>query len=93
MDIENAWEGWSPEETALFNDALESIHNGPLAEQIASDDWVGFLYHEAMWDFEIPADYRQGAYDAFVDYMEENYGIEWDEIYDWEAYREAYDAA
>jgi hypothetical protein len=92
MDLDNAWDGWSREETELFNDALETI-GGINAERIGDDDWVGFLYHEAMWDFDIPADYRQGAYDAFVEYMSDVYGVEWDEVYDWESYREAYDAA
>ena len=92
VDLESAWEGWSEEESELFQDAINII-GGDLGEQIQNDDWVGFLYHEAMWDFDIPADYRQGAYDAFVEYMDDVYGVDWDEVYDWEAYREAYDAA
>ena len=93
MDLEGIWDNWSEDETRLFADALGNLDNDNLAERVAGDEWVGFLYHEAMWDFEISGDYRQGAYDAFIDYMESVYGIEWDEIYDWEAYREAYDAA
>ena len=92
MDLGGIWDGWSDDEARLFDKAIENI-GGDLGDQIRDDEWVSFLYHEAMWDFEIPADYRANAYDAFVDYMETNYGVEWDEVYDWEAYREAYDNA
>jgi hypothetical protein len=92
MDLGDIWNGWSDDERALFDDAIETI-GGDLGQTIANDDWAGFLYHEAMWDFDIPADYRAGAYDAFIDYMLDTYDVEWDEVYDWEAYREAYDAA
>ena len=92
VDLGNIWDNWSDDENALFADALGNLSD-ELGEQVANDEWAQFLYHEAMWDFDISADYRANAYDAFVDYMESTYGIEWDEIYDWEAYREAYDAA
>lgn len=92
MDMGGIWDNWSEDESRLFESAMGEI-GGDLAETIKGDEWVSFLYHEAMWDFEIDAHYRSGAYDAFVEYMQVNYGIEWDEIYDWEAYREAYDAA
>jgi hypothetical protein len=92
MDLGDIWEGWSEDEANLFADAIGNMGD-EIGAQVAQDEWANFLYHEAMWDFDIPADYRAGAYDAFVEYMQDTYGVEWDEVYDWEAYREAYDAA
>lgn len=83
---------WSDDELRLFQEAIENV-DPSIRDDVFNDPWVSTLYDVAMWDFEVAPDFRQAAYDEFVRYMEAEYGIEWDEIYDWEAYREAYDAA
>lgn len=96
MDLGGVWDNWSEDETRLFDQALGNIadeYGEALTARIHEDEWVGFLYHEAMWDFDLPGDMRGTAYEAFVQYMEDYFGVEWEDVYDWEAYREAYDAA
>lgn len=86
---------WSAAEERLFDDAMSGIESvdADLAQSMAQDDWLQFLHHEAMWDFELRPDYRADAYAAFEDYIRDTYGLEWDDYYDWEDYREAYDQA
>lgn len=86
---------WSGPETDIWLEALDQISgfDPDVADQIAADTWAQLLYHESMFDLELPADQREAIYQAFSDYMEANYDIDWGEIVDWEAYREAYDAA
>lgn len=83
---------WRPEETRLFDEAVAGV-GGATGREMSQDAWLGFLHHEAMWDWDIPADQREGVYSAFEDYVRETYGIEWDDYYDWQAFREAYDRA
>jgi hypothetical protein len=83
---------WSSPEERLFDDALSRMPPD-VAEQITNDGWLGVLHHEALWDFELAPDQREGVYAAFEDYVQQEYGIDWDDYYDWESYREAYDAA
>jgi hypothetical protein len=95
VEYGGAWEGWSEDEARLFEKALGEIadeYGEALAQEIGEDQWVQFLYHEGMWDFELAGDYRANAYNAFVDYMMETYNMEWEDVYDWDAYREAYDS-
>lgn len=81
---------WDAVERRLFDDAVAGI-GGETGQEIADDQWLGFLYHEAMWDWDIPADQRAGVYSAFEDYVRDTYGIEWDDYFDWLAYRKRYD--
>lgn len=86
---------WSDDERALWDDAISEVAGfDPLtAEQIGNDEWAQFLYHESMFDFDIPSDQREGIYSQFESYMLDTYDVDWGEVMDWEGYREAYDAA
>ena len=96
MDLGAIWEGWSEDENALWQDAISNIaeeYGENVANTIAEDGWVQFLYHEALWDFAETGETRAGVFEAFMEYMADTYDIDWEDIYDWEDYRAAYDAA
>ena len=86
---------WSQAETEIWEEALDQIagFDPDVADRIADDSWAQFMYHESMFDFQIPPDQREAIYNTFWEYMDSTYDIDWGEIVDWEAYREAYDAA
>lgn len=87
----NPPESWSEGETNLWTGALSEI-GGREAETIADDTFATFLYHEAFFDTDLNGEYRQSAYEAFIGYMEETYGVEWEDVFDWDAFREEYNA-
>lgn len=48
-------------------------------------NFVGVLFDDNM-----SADFRHATYDAIHDYVWATYGWEFDDIFDWDAYREWY---
>lgn len=60
--------------------------------EVFQDETLQLLYHEALFDFDISSANRETTYDLLVDYLWDVYGIDFDEVMDWESYREWYDA-
>ena len=56
-----------------------------LAEDSTVMDFVG-----VMFDDNLSPDFRHATYDALSDYIMDEYGIDFDDIFDWDAYREWY---
>lgn len=79
-------------EHELWESALSELPDS-VASEIRDDPFAEAFYHEAMWNFDLPGDTRAEFYENFTNYMEDYYGVEWEEIFDWEDWREAYDAA
>lgn len=76
---------FSPAEEALWDDVMAGIN-------YTTDATAEALYHAAFFDFEgdYTSDERHAIQEAFYDYMSEYYDIDWQEEFDWEAYRESY---
>lgn len=60
--------------------------------EVFADETLQMLYHEALFDFDISSANRETTYDLLVDYLWDNYGIDFDEVMDWESYREWYES-
>jgi hypothetical protein len=77
---------WSDEEALLYDDML----NGNPS--IAGDAQLQFLYQEALYDLELSPMDRAIVQEMLTDYMYEQYGLVFDDIFDWDGYREWYDS-
>jgi hypothetical protein len=78
---------WSEIEFGLFDSMV-----GHSAE-IYGDQWMQTLYDTALFEHDISADDRAAVLSALRDYLWDNYGVDFDDVFDWEGYREAYDNA
>jgi hypothetical protein len=62
-------------------------------DELFNDQWVRTLYDISLFDFgNVTREDRALAINALRDYMESEYGMDFDDVFDWEAYREAYDS-
>lgn len=90
MAHDDEWEflpdGWSSYEKEAWAGSLGSLGS--------NDDRVAqALFNEGYFNFDLPSDQINAIRDALDDYLFENYGIDFNDIFDWEAYREAYSDA
>lgn len=74
---------WSHLEKELYQDAFgETFYSDRVAEA---------LYHEAFFNFDM----REGEVSAIRDnlrgYLMDEYGVDFDEVFDWAIWREAYE--
>jgi hypothetical protein len=80
---------WGRNEVALWRDA--TLHYQAGSEDIAHDETAQALYDAALYTFSETHEDRAAILANLRQYIEEEYGIDWDDIFDWEGYREAYD--
>jgi hypothetical protein len=84
-DFENEFIGrWSATEDLLWNDAFGSQFNDQTAQA---------LYHAAYFDQDYSTDERVQIRQAFADYLADEYDIDFDDVFDWETWRESYGVA
>jgi len=62
-------------------------------QPLYNDTMAQNLFDAALFDHDISRGDRAAIMDSLRDYMWEEYGIDFDDVFDWEAYREAYDNA
>lgn len=62
-------------------------------QDLLYDDTFELLVHSAMFDMELSAENRAALYEAMTEYLEDNYDLIFEEIFDWEDYRDWYDSA
>lgn len=90
MAQDESWEflptGWPTYEKEMWTDAFE-----PLAA--FEDRTAQTLFNEGYFNFELPSEQISAIRDALDSYLLQEYGVDFDEIFDWEAYREAYGEA
>lgn len=79
---------WDADEVSLFLNLIDNAYGG----QAESDPELKELFDAALFDPDISARDREDAYEDLVDYLWDVYGIDFDEMFDWEDYREWYDA-
>lgn len=82
----NGMNDWSSVEFSLYDTA---VGNNPGAFE---DTFTQALYDTALFNFDIDANERAIVLDALRDRMWDEYGVDFDDVFDWEAYREAYDS-
>lgn len=58
-----------------------------------SDTFVQNLYDAALFRHDVSTSDRADILNALRDYMEDEYGVDFDDVFDWEGFREAYDNA
>lgn len=78
---------WEPTEAELFNDLLGG------EPELFQDPELQDIFHEALFDDDIDARSRAESYDDLIAYLWDEYGIDFEADFDWESYREWYDAA
>lgn len=75
---------WSELEFRLFDEMA-----GP--NDAMYEDWrVQAMYEAAMWNWDISTEDRVAIRNELHDYLWDEYGVDFNEVFDWEAYREAY---
>jgi hypothetical protein len=75
---------WYSAETSMYVDMLGGDPH------LVGDDSLQMLFHEALFDMELSPDNRDIIYNELVDYLYTEYGVDFDDVFDWEAYREWY---
>lgn len=91
----NWWDDFSWEPPAYFDYQFEGDAFKEFVEldsRIAEDTWLQTVFHSAMFDMDISARDRDYIYQALVDHMENEYGIDFAAEFDWEGYREWYES-
>lgn len=74
-------------------DQWEAFHAGMQDDEIAMDPWVQALFDIAVYNTEnmLPGTYdREDIIDAIDRYLYDEYGVIFDEIFDWDEFRETY---
>jgi hypothetical protein len=86
-DIPGDWE-WM--ERGIWNAfSSEADETGRLR----SDEYVQDLYHTAMHDDNVTVEEREAAYQEMIDYLWDEYDIDFADEYDWEDFRAWYESA
>jgi hypothetical protein len=75
---------WYSAETSMYVDLVGGV------PQIADDSALQLLFHEALFDMELSPHQREGVLQELERYLWEEYDINFDDVFDWEAYREWY---
>lgn len=87
---DNQWENlpddWGRNETALYG---ELVDGNSLME---NDRILQALYDEALFNFDLSKADRAEIMETMRDYVWDEYGIDFDDVFDWEGYRDAYDS-
>ena len=78
---------WSRTEQALWDEVEEQL---PLMAR--EDSTVRFLYDLAFFDFSLSTSDRRHARLVLSEYLWDEYGVDFDEVFDWEEYRNRYEA-
>lgn len=87
MPYDDEWAeglGWSSTEERLFEDI------GARNENIFGDDLLQQAFDIGWFDMNVSTEYREAARDYVVEWLDTEYGIAFDDVFDWDAWREAY---
>lgn len=58
-----------------------------------NDPWIQNLYDVALFNHDVSSSDRAAILSELRDRMSDEYGVEFDDVFDWEGFREAYDSA
>lgn len=82
------FEEWSAPEQELWLDMVDKSGHSELMQDDALLAFYDIAFNTPKGD--IAGDERAAIMDALYDYIEETYGFDFNEHFDWEAWREAY---
>jgi hypothetical protein len=80
------YDEWIPEERALFDDLMRDHPGG------YTDDDAQWYFHQALFEFHEDREERQTLYQEMLDYFDDEYLMDFEQDFDWEAFREWYDS-
>jgi hypothetical protein len=80
-------DSWNSAEADLFEDMAR--HGSP---EMADDGMLQLLFDTALFDMELSPASRDAVLDSLYDYVWDEYHFDFDEIFDWEGYREWYNS-
>lgn len=87
---DNQWENlpdeWGRNESALYEDFTGGNSD------MENDRLLQALYDEALFNFDLSNEDRAAIMETMRDYVWDEYGIDFDDVFDWEGYRDAYDS-
>jgi hypothetical protein len=78
---------WGDIEFNLY-DNMAGYHDALYADQ-----WLQTLYDAALFNHDVSTEDRTVILNHLRDYMWDNYGMDFDNVFDWDGFREAYDNA
>lgn len=78
---------WSQQESHMFDDLI----NGDPT--LGSDQTLQLLFDVALFQDGFTPRERDGVQAALEEYLWDEYGIDFDDAFDWAAYREWYESA
>lgn len=87
MPYDDEWAeglGWSSTEERLFEDI------GNANENAFGDELLQQAFDIGWFDMNVSTEYREAAREYVVGWLRDEYGIEFDDVFDWDAWREAY---
>jgi hypothetical protein len=74
-----------------WSDAERELWGGAFGESDTFFDPVAqALFNEGYFNFDLSTEQIGQIRDTLHDYLIDEYGIDFDQVFDWEAYREAY---
>jgi hypothetical protein len=76
---------WGANKAALWIDATKS------QPQLARDETAQMFYDAALFTHSEEREQRDQNLANFKEFIMDEYGIDWDDVFDWEDYRENYD--
>lgn len=82
--------GFEHEELEQWSRLVDAADRPEVA---ARDEHMQDLLDEALFDPNATTQERSEALADLIDYMWDHYGIDFEDVFDWETYREAYDSA
>lgn len=72
-------------------DLYDSLVDGD--PELGNDHTLQLLFDVALFDSDIRPEEREGAMDVLIEYLWDEYGLDFDDIFDWDGYREWYENA
>lgn len=72
-------------------DLYDSLVDGD--PELGNDHTLQLLFDVALFDSDIRPEEREGAMDVLIEYLWDEYGLDFDDIFDWDGYREWYESA
>lgn len=75
---------WSNTQEHLYGDI--GAHN----EAIFQDELLKQAFDIGWFNMDVDHRFREAAREFVVEWLDTEYGIDFDEVFDWEAWREAY---
>lgn len=85
---------WGRNEKDLWVEMVDSSGGGSASKpDVHNDQLLRAMYDTALYNWDITPEERRAVMDTMVDYLWDEYEIDFDDVFDWEGYRDAYDAA